>query len=141
MKSFNSFLDNIFAHITAFLWVISTGGAYDPDTKKKILKFKPHIVQQILSGQKDSTWRLFDDKNLKQGDELLLVNQDTGEIFGKAIITSTREKKLGELQDSDFEGHGRYESEEKMYEAYRGYYGDKVTPESMVKIIKFKLEN
>lgn len=88
---------------------------------------------QVLSGEKNSTWRLFDDKDLKEGDELLLVNQDSGEIFSKAIIISTREKKLGELQDSDFEGHERYESKEKMYETYRGYYGDKVTPESVVK--------
>lgn len=46
---------------------------------------------------------------------------------------------LKELQDSDFEGHEKYESIEKMYEAYRTYYGDKVTPESVVKIITFKL--
>lgn len=46
---------------------------------------------------------------------------------------------LKELQDSDFEGHEKYESTEKMYESYRTYYGDKVVPESVVKIITFKL--
>ncbi len=46
---------------------------------------------------------------------------------------------LKDLVDSDFDGHERFESEEKMYEEYRKYYGDKVTPESVVKIIKFKL--
>lgn len=29
--------------------------------------------------------------------------------------------------------------EEKMYEAYRSYYGDKVTPDTIVKMVDFKL--
>ena len=106
----------------------------------KTLKFKDYLVPLVLSGVKDSTWRLFDDKDLKEGDELLLVNKDTGNQFGKALITSIGEKRLGDLQISDFEGHEKFESEEKMYEVYRSYYGDKVNPSSIVKIIKFKLE-
>jgi len=105
----------------------------------KTLKFQASLVPLVLSGEKDSTWRLFDDKDLQTGDNLMLVNKDTGEQFAEAILISVREKKLGELQDTDWEGHERYESEEKMYEAYRGYYGDRVTPDSVVKIIKFKL--
>lgn len=103
----------------------------------KTLKFKPHLMPLVLSGEKDSTWRLFDDKDLQEGDELQFVNSETDEMFGTAIIVSTREKKLGDLEDSDFEGHEKFESEEKMYEAYRSYYGDKVTSESIVKIVKF----
>ena len=105
----------------------------------KTLKFKDHLVSLVLSGKKDSTWRLFDDKNLGKGDELVLINKDNGEEFGKAIIISTSEKRLCDLRDSDFEGHEKFESEEKMYDAYRSYYGDKVMPESVVKIVKFKL--
>ena len=41
----------------------------------KILKFKNELVSLISSGEKDSTWRLFDDKNLQEGDEVILVNQ------------------------------------------------------------------
>ncbi len=33
----------------------------------KTLKFKPHLVAQILAGTKTSTWRLFDDKNITGG--------------------------------------------------------------------------
>ncbi len=95
----------------------------------------------VLSGVKDSTWRLFDDKDLKEGDRLTLINKDTGNEFGKAVIISTREKKLGDLEESDFEGHEKFESEAKMYEAYRSYYGDKVNSDSLVKIIKFKLDD
>lgn len=105
----------------------------------KTLKFKPDLVPLILSGEKDSTWRLFDDKDLKEGDELQFMNSETDEVFGIASILFTREKKLEDLNDLDFEGHEKFESQERMYETYRNYYGDKVTPESIVKIIKFKL--
>ena len=45
----------------------------------KTLKFASHLVQKILSGEKTSTWRLFDDKDLQVGDGLIFVNKDTGE--------------------------------------------------------------
>ncbi len=105
----------------------------------KTLKFTEHLVPSILSGEKDSTWRINDDKDLQVGDKLTFINKQTGESFGTAEILSIREMNLGEVNDSDFDdGHKKFESLEKMYEAYRGYYGDSVGPESKLKIIKFK---
>lgn len=106
----------------------------------KPLKFTKNLVPSVLRGEKDSTWRLFDDKDLKEGDELILIEKETGKEFGNAVIVSAREKKLGEITDVDFNGHEKFESKEKMYETYRGYYGDKVTPDVVVKMIKFKLK-
>lgn len=106
----------------------------------KNLRFKNYLEPLVLSGVKDSTWRLFDDKNLQAGDELLFINSDTDKEFGTALIISTQEKRLGDLEDLDFEGHEKFESEEKMYETYRNYYGERVSPDSIVKIIKFKLQ-
>ncbi len=105
----------------------------------KTVKFSPHLVPLVLSGEKTSTWRLFDDKDLKKGDELSLVNKESGQEFARAVIIETEEKRLADLTDDDFVGHEKFESEEKMYEAYRGYYGNNVTPESIVKMIDFKL--
>lgn len=105
----------------------------------KTLKFAPHLVPLVLSGEKTSTWRLFDDKELQKGDELVLINKETGEEFARAIITKTEEKKLKDLKECDFVGHEKFESEEKMYEAYRSYYGDKVNPDTIVKMVDFKL--
>lgn len=105
----------------------------------KTLKFMTHLVSRILDGEKTTTWRLFDDKDLRVGDELVLVNKDTEEEFAKALITKVREKKLKDVQSSDFEGHEKYESEEKMYETYRRYYGEKVNPDTIVKMIDFEL--
>jgi hypothetical protein len=101
------------------------------------LKFAPHLVTQILSGQKTSTWRLFDDKNLKEGDELIFVNKETGEQFGIAKITKLVVRTLGTLSDVDWTGHETYSSEEEMYKTYSGYYGDKVDENTEVKILSF----
>lgn len=105
----------------------------------KTLKFMPHLVSMILSGEKTSTWRLFDDKDLQKGDELILINKETEEEFAKAVITKVEEKKLKDVKEEDFVGHEKFESEEKMYETYRKYYGEKVNPDTIVKMIDFKL--
>lgn len=107
----------------------------------KTLKFAPHLVQKILSGEKISTWRLFDDKDLTFGDELIFVNKETGEVFGVAFITSLYTKQLGALTDSDWEGHERFASDEEMYATYQRYYGDRVSEDTEVKILSFNFSS
>ncbi len=106
----------------------------------KSLKFQPHLVETILSGEKTSTWRLFDDKDLQVGDDLIFINKETGKEFGKAKITNLKIRTLGTLTDEDWEGHEKYASEEEMYKSYRKYYGDKVNPDSEVKILSFNFK-
>ena len=103
----------------------------------KTLKFAPNLVPLILSGEKTTTWRLFDDKDLKQGDTLLFLNKETGEEFGTAIITSLTTRTLSTLEEGDWAGHEKFASEEEMYASYKKYYGDKVGPNSEVKILTF----
>lgn len=103
----------------------------------KKLKFVDSLVKLILSGEKRTTWRLFDDKNLTVGDDLIFINKDTDDEFGTAKILSVIEKKLIELNDSDYEGHEKYGSFEKMYESYGKYYNENIGPNTLVKIIKF----
>ncbi|MCR4283952.1 MAG: hypothetical protein NUV64_01355 [Parcubacteria group bacterium] len=47
---------------------------------------------------------------------------------------------MSELEEADFDGHEKFSSEEEMYQTYRTYYGDKVGPDTIVKIIRFKLQ-
>lgn len=103
----------------------------------KTLKFAPDLVEKILAGEKTATWRLFDDKDLQEGDELTFINKETGEIFGSAKITSLYIKTLGTLTDEDWVGHERFSSDEEMYATYKQYYGDNVGPNSEVKILSF----
>ena len=105
----------------------------------KTLKFEKKLVPLVLAGTKTVTWRPFDDKDLSVGDELILINRDTKEGFANAKIISVREKKFKDIEPTDYDGHETYESNEKMIETYKGYYGDKVTGETFLKIIEFKL--
>jgi hypothetical protein len=107
--------------------------------KTKILKIAPFLVPLVISGEKTTTWRLFDDKDLQKVDYLTFINKETGKEFVKAIITEVRETELGKVTEDDYDGHERFESKEKMFETYRNYYGSKVTPNSILKIVRFKL--
>lgn len=105
----------------------------------KKLKFEKGLVKLILSGEKTSTWRLFDDKDLKDADNLDLLDFESKKVFAKAVITKVYEKTFKEIKEADFDKHEKYESKEKMLETYRGYYGGKVDWNTVIKIIEFKL--
>lgn len=105
----------------------------------KILKFEEKLVGPILSGMKTITWRLFDDKDLRSGDEVEFVNRATGEVFARVILGWVREKTLGEVTEQDYDGHKRYESAEEMLATFKSYYGDRVSYDASVKIIGFHL--
>ncbi|MEK7174673.1 MAG: ASCH domain-containing protein [Patescibacteria group bacterium] len=105
----------------------------------KTLKFKAHLVAPIILGEKVSTWRIFDDKNLAVGDELSFVEAGTTKEFARAVITDVRSKRLREATQADFDVWERRDNLEEMLELFRGYYGDRVTPESMMKLVTFRL--
>ena len=105
----------------------------------KNLKFRHHLAEEILTSRKTVTWRLFDDKDLSVGDKVELLYWETKEKFADADIINIREKRLGEIEERDFEGHEKFESKNEMLETYRTYYGDKVDWNTIVKIIEFKL--
>lgn len=93
----------------------------------------------ILRGEKNVTWRLFDDKNLSQGDVVSFLVYGTEKEFAKAKLIEIQEKKFGELTEEDFKGHERFNSEKEKYETYSSYYNRKVDKNSPIKIIKFEL--
>ena len=105
----------------------------------KRLKFHHKFVDKILSRAKISTMRLFDDKNLQVGDQLELVDSSTGNVFACAEILELREKLVKQLSPEELAAHN-YENVEAMIESHRGYYGDKVSRDTVTKIITFKLK-
>lgn len=105
----------------------------------KKLKFRHNLVELILDGTKTVTWRLFDDKDLKVGDQLEFVDYENGEKFVEAEITRVREKKLGQIEESDFEGHEKFKDTDDMLQHYREYYGDGVTTDTIIKMIDYKV--
>jgi len=104
----------------------------------KTIKFRPALAKLILDGEKTTTWRLFDDKDLQAGDQVELMNWETKEVFGHATISEVYEKPIKDLNDCDWEGHERFSSDEEMYSTYREYYpGHKVDANTLVKILHF----
>lgn len=103
----------------------------------KTIKFREFLAKEILAGEKTSTWRLFDDKDLQTGDRVEFVVWETGEAFGEADIVRVVVKRLGDVTDEDYAGHERFESAQAMLDTYRRYYGDRVTFDTEVKILDF----
>lgn len=105
----------------------------------KQIKFSPELVVLIKNGSKTSTWRLFDDKDLKTGDVVEFVARPELTVFAQAKLTKVLEKKLGELTEEDKDGHEKFSSDEEMYKTYEGYYKQPVGPDSPVKLIWFEI--
>lgn len=107
----------------------------------KTLKFRKNLSELILKNEKTTTWRIFDDKDITQGDEMQFVVWETGEVFAKAKIVQMVEKKFKELNAEDLDGHEKFASKEEMYATYSTYYQRQVDEDTVVKIIKFELVN
>lgn len=103
------------------------------------LGFKPKLIPQILSGQKNNTWRIWPDKFVVPGDVVQLVNLETNKDFGRAQIMEKCNKKFANLTDQDREGHEKFENEDEMYKFYSDYYKIPVDEKTEVTIIKFQI--
>ena len=106
----------------------------------KTLKFRESLSKSILQGEKNTTWRLFDDKNLSESDIISFLVWETKEEFAKAKLLEVKEITFGELTSEDWDGHESFSSNEEMYKTYSKYYNRQVDKNSPVKIIKFKLQ-
>ena len=106
----------------------------------KTVKFASDLVPLILSGQKTATWRFNDDKNIQVGDDLEFKDAQSGVVFGHAKVLSVREKKIKDITDADYdEGHEKYANTDALIQSFKGYYGEGVSGESIIKLIKFEL--
>jgi ribonuclease HI len=110
----------------------------------KTLKFDHEDAQLILEGQKNTTWRLYDDKDLSVDDTVKVVdkavpnNPSAWKVIGEGKVVEIIEKKLGNVTDADMAGHKAFKSIDEVLSAYRAYYGDRVTPNTPVKIVHFE---
>jgi len=112
----------------------------------KTLKLEHSLADMVRSGEKTSTWRVFDDKDLRVNDEIGLIdkvdsgNPETWRIFAIARIDMIIEKRLGDITKDDFVGHEPFISPEEMLKSYRKYYGPNVTLDTPIKMIHFSLK-
>ncbi len=104
----------------------------------KTLKFRKKLSELILAGNKTTTWRLFDDKDLSIGDQVSFVVWESGQEFARVEIIFVKETIFGALTEIDWDGHEKFSSDDEMYKTYEKYYNRKVDKNSPVKIIKFR---
>ena len=103
----------------------------------KTIKVAPPLIAQLRNGTKTTTWRLFDDKDLTEGDRVTLVDKVSLREVGTAHIASVVVKTLGGVTEAQLREHG-YDDADAMYANLRGFYGERVTPETEVKMITFE---
>lgn len=109
---------------------------YCSENIMKSLGFTTIKKEWILEGKKNSTWRVDSTKDLKNGDEVQLIESATNEVFTHAIITKVIDKQIAEVTEEDMKG--KYSSKEEMFTDLRRFYTD-INDSSMVKMITFKL--
>lgn len=109
----------------------------------KTLKLDHALAKLIISGEKTSTWRVNDDKDLTVNDEIEFIDKvdpvrpDSWQIIGFAKIDSIVEKRFADVQDSDFDSHESFDTRDAMLQTYRGYYGDSINEDTPVKMVNF----
>ncbi len=109
----------------------------------KKLKLDHELAMLVLKGEKTSTWRIFDDKDLSVNDRVMLIDKvdlekpQTWKNIGVATIKRVVQKRLGDIEDVDFDGHESFASREEVLATYQKYYGSDVSWETPVKILDF----
>ena len=110
----------------------------------KKLKLDHALATLVLRGEKTSTWRIFDDKDLSVNDRVVLIDKvdpekpQTWKNIGVATIRKVIQKRLGDIEAADYEGHEPHASREEMLETYRKYYGSDVTWNTPIKMLHFE---
>ncbi len=105
----------------------------------KTLKFVTHLADMIIAGEKTTTWRFFDEKEILEGDDFVFVNKETGKEFAHAVISEVKQKRFADVNDDDRLGHEKFKDREDMLETYKRYYGDRINDDTLVKVVKFKI--
>lgn len=106
----------------------------------KPLTFAEPLPAKILNGEKTTTWRVGDEKDISVNDTLSLRTVD-GEEFATARVRWVKQTTFGRLTDEDRDGHESFESREAMYRTYEEYYDRDIGPETELKVIRFALED
>jgi len=93
----------------------------------------------VLNWEKNTSRRVSDEKNIAVWDILSLCYRNKKEFAVWEVIW-VKETTFGNLTVEDLEWHEKFDSKQKMYETYCGYYKPLVIDEkTLLKVIKFKL--
>ncbi len=95
----------------------------EAEPQRKRLTFRPELAAMILRGEKTTTWRFFDEKDIDEGDEIDCYDtRSPSEPFARIRVKWWWEKRLKDLDDIDREGHEPVGSLYDLLKTLRGYY-------------------
>jgi len=120
------FLSIIFFNTSYFFFIMKT------------LKFAPPLPEMILSWQKNTTWRISDDKNISIWDMIECFDIQK-KNFATIQVTKVKNTTFWNLDEEDKNWHETFETDEIMYATYEKYYNKKITPKTEVKVVKFEV--
>lgn len=95
----------------------------------KKIKFSKELIPLIMNGEKTTTWRINDDKNLMARDILTLTNTDNVE-FARGRIIEVKEKMFMDMNDKE---------REELRELNENHYNIEINDLTKLKKIRFKI--
>lgn len=109
----------------------------------KQLKFEHQFAEAIKLGTKCATFRVNDDKDLRIGDTVQLVDKvdrdrpKTWIIPGELMIASVVSIALGDLTKDQMEQAESFDGPEEMLQTFRRFYGEHITMTTPILVLAF----
>lgn len=112
----------------------------------KQIKFEHQQAIDIRTGRKTASFRFFDDKNIRVGDELEIVdkverdNPASWQRIGTIHVTEVLEKLVRDIYQGDWAGSETYPDQETFLQTMSDQYNRIIEPITPLKIIRFSFE-
>lgn len=112
----------------------------------KQLKFEHHFAEAIKKGFKTATFRVNDDKDLRIGDIVELVDKVDGNhprtwtITGKLKIERIDTVPLKELSKDQLSRAESFDNLDEMLQTFRRFYGEHISMDTPIIILHFSYE-
>ncbi len=113
----------------------------------KQIKFDHQQAHDIRAGQKTATLRFFDDKNIRVGDALEVIDKVEGDNpaswlrIGKMHITEVLEKLVKDIYEGDWAGTETYPTQTDFLETMSDLYKQPIGQDTSLKIVRFRFES
>lgn len=110
----------------------------------KQLKFEHQFAQDIKDGSKTATFRVNEDKDIRPGDIVELVDKVSHdyptkwEIPGELEITEVTQVPISELSKEHMLRAESFDSTEEMVQTFQRFYGEHVGPDTLVHVLSFR---
>jgi ribonuclease HI len=119
---------------------------YKKVQKMKQLKFEHHFAREIIEGKKTVTFRVNDDKDLRVGDKVELVDKvdsnhpKTWTIPGILTISDIESVPLKELTKNQLSSAESFDNLDEMLQSFRRFYGEHISMDSEILVLHFDYE-